>query len=102
MSEEEIGKKAGGLKIDKFSIFLTHTPPYGVMDTVGGIHIGSRAIRKIIEERKPLLNICGHVHEHEGQSVIGETLVVQLKPAKQLGAAEIRIDDDIKVRFIEL
>jgi Icc-related predicted phosphoesterase len=102
MSEEDIEKGVDRLKLDGFSIFLTHVPPYGVMDTVGGTHIGSRAIRNVIERRKPLLNVCGHVHEQEGQSVLGETLVVQLKPAMHLRAAEIRIEEDIKVSFIEL
>lgn len=102
MSEEQIEATLSHAGVDNFSIVLSHPPPYGVFDQVGPLHVGSRAVRKIVDEKKPLLLICGHIHEYEGQQVVGETLVVKLGPAERLRAAEIEIQEKISVKFIEL
>ena len=49
-------------------ILITHGPPHGTdLDHVWGIrHVGSRAIREFVLREKPLLNLCGHIHETEG------------------------------------
>ncbi len=101
MSEDEIEKGLRDAGVDKFSILVTHAPPKGMFDSVGGdMHVGSTAIRKIIEEKKPILNICAHIHEHKGEDVLDETLVVKLPPASTGIGAEITIDDGIEVNFI--
>ncbi len=88
--------------MDGFSIVLCHPPPYGAFDSVGPMHVGSRAVRKMVEEKKPILLICGHIHEYEGKEILGETLIVKLGPAEKMRAAEIEIDDTIDVKFISL
>lgn len=57
------------------AVFLFHVPPYGTaLDTadldgknVDGVpldpHIGSFAVRRMIEERQPYVTLHGHVHE---------------------------------------
>jgi Icc-related predicted phosphoesterase len=103
MTEDEIKAVIDKAKLDKFSIFVSHPPPKGVLDTVGGdVHVGSEAVRKAIDEKKPIIAICGHIHEHEGQELVGETMVVKLKPAMMMRAAEIRIENGIEVNFIDL
>jgi Icc-related predicted phosphoesterase len=94
---EAVLNKAG---VDSFTILVSHPPPYMVFDSVGAMHVGSKAVRKIIEEKKPLLCICGHIHEHEGQEILGDTLVVKVGTAQKFRAAEIDIGDEIDVRFI--
>jgi hypothetical protein len=45
-------------------IFITHAPPKNTMaDRVNNCNVGSKAVRKIIEEYQPSLVICGHIHE---------------------------------------
>jgi Icc-related predicted phosphoesterase len=66
------------------------------------MHVGSKSVRKMVEEKRPILLICGHVHEHEGREILGETLIVKLAPAEKLRAAEIEIKDSIDVNFISL
>ncbi|WP_048058257.1 metallophosphoesterase [Pyrococcus yayanosii] len=63
-------------------IILTHAPPHGTsLDrTVSGLHVGSQALRKFIEERRPPLVVCGHIHEGRGVDVIGETVAVNPGP----------------------
>lgn len=55
----------------KQAILMIHTPPYKTnLDRLGwpGIpeenrHVGSLALRRLIEKRQPLLVLCGHIHE---------------------------------------
>ncbi|MEM3030813.1 MAG: metallophosphoesterase [Candidatus Micrarchaeia archaeon] len=102
-SEEEITSGLSRLRIDPKTILLTHAPPYGLLDTVGeGIHVGSKSIRAVIEAKQPLLNICGHIHECEGEGEIGKTKVIKLGAAEKGKAAEITIDKEIKTKFIFL
>ena len=102
LSEEQIASVLEKSGMDQFSIVLSHPPPYGLFDLVGQVHVGSTALRKAIEARRPILVICGHVHEYEGKEILGDTLVVKLGPAEKLRAAEIEISDSIEVKFIDL
>ena len=102
LSEEQIESTLDKAGINEFSIVLCHPPPYGVFDLVGAVHTGSKAVRKMVEEKKPILLICGHIHEYEGKEILGDTLIVKLAPAEKLRAAEIMIDDAIDVKFIDL
>ncbi|MEM2137530.1 MAG: metallophosphoesterase family protein [Candidatus Anstonellaceae archaeon] len=101
-SEEQIEMVLNSAGVDHFSIVLCHPPPFGFFDMVAGKHAGSSAVRKIVEQKKPLMLICGHIHEHEGQQILGETLIVKLGAAQNLRAAEIEIGDKIEVDFISL
>ncbi len=59
-------------------VLITHAPPYNTkLDLVYGNHVGNLSIRKFIEQVKPQLVICGHIHECENKmQVIGKTLVI--------------------------
>lgn len=102
-SEEEFEKELKGLKIDEKTIFISHCPPYGILDTTfNGEKIGSKSIKKMIEERKPKLFVCGHVHEEEGWEKVNKTIVINLPPAKRLRAGVIEINEKIDVKFIDI
>jgi Icc-related predicted phosphoesterase len=64
------------------AVLITHTPPYGCADLQrSGAHEGSRAIRAAIDEKQPLLNLCGHIHFAWGHSAtLGTTRVHNLGP----------------------
>ncbi len=92
-----------GLPIDAKTIFVTHAPPYGVLDDVLGVHAGSRAVMKTIEEKKPLVNVCGHIHDREGVAVLGSTSVLKVGAAKNGRAGEIDIfNGEARLRNIGL
>ncbi|HIH19093.1 TPA: metallophosphoesterase [Candidatus Micrarchaeota archaeon] len=102
LSEQEIESTLARAGVNEFSILLSHPPPFGVFDSVGPTHVGSQAVRKIVERKKPIMVICGHIHEYEGKEILGETLIVKLAPAEKMRAAEIEISDAIDVKFISL
>ncbi|MDZ7814847.1 MAG: metallophosphoesterase [Planctomycetota bacterium] len=50
--------------------------PVTVAGQVNYVHVGSEAVRKAIEQYKPLMGLHGHIHESYGHDSIGETTVV--------------------------
>ena len=67
-------------KLDKKKIILlTHAPPYNTkLDYLSGIgHVGSKSVRKIVEDLKPVLHLCGHLHEtFNKKDKINKTVVI--------------------------
>jgi Icc-related predicted phosphoesterase len=64
------------------AILVLHSPPQGHCDSNGGgDHFGSGALLQAIEQKRPRLAVCGHIHESWGcESRIGETPVRNLGP----------------------
>lgn len=64
-------------------VLVVHSPPKGHCDRSGdGLSLGSTAILSAIEEKKPRLAVCGHIHEAWGQEgTVGPTRIVNLGPA---------------------
>ena len=59
------------------AVLLSHSPPKGHVDK----GLGSQAVLRAAEEKRPPLLLCGHIHELWGQeSCIGQTLVRNLGP----------------------
>ena len=64
-------------------VLVSHVPPYDCLDFAkrfGAEHIGSKAVRGIIEENKAIkLTICGHVHIYGGKTEkINHSLVLNI------------------------
>jgi uncharacterized protein len=64
------------------AILVLHSPPQGHCDANGGgDHFGSPALLRAIEEKRPRLAVCGHIHESWGcESRVGETPLRNLGP----------------------
>ncbi|HEU4945505.1 MAG TPA: metallophosphoesterase [Solirubrobacterales bacterium] len=64
------------------AVLVLHSPPQGHCDANGaGDHFGSAALLSTIEEKRPRLAVCGHIHESWGcESQVGETPVRNLGP----------------------
>jgi hypothetical protein len=104
LSEKEIYERMSELEIDKDTILLLHCPPKNNFDDVHIVRrIGSDSILRIIEERKPLAAMFGHVHEHMGVKKLGRTTLIKLPPANTMRACSVSINDKrISVEFISL
>jgi Icc-related predicted phosphoesterase len=90
--EEKIKRDLGKI-VDNKTIMVTHLPPINsTLDNADGKHIGSKAVREIIEVKKPLLHLCGHAHESPNEEKINETLCVNVGSVKNGAAAIIEID----------
>ena len=63
--------------VDQDTVLVVHPPPYGVRDRVGRkVSAGSKGVRTLVEETRPAVVICGHIHEDAGIDRLGATLVV--------------------------
>lgn len=65
------------------TIYVTHAPPYATkLDVLySGRHIGSRSVRKFIEQHGPPLTLHGHIHEsyrmtEKIRDRVGDTLCI--------------------------
>ena len=109
--EEELNKKleemATQVKDPKTSIFNFHVPPYDtpidlapeldatlrpkMAGTEGGFkmrHVGSTAVRGVIDKYQPLLGLHGHIHESRGAVKVGRTTC--LNPGSEYGEGVLR------------
>jgi Icc-related predicted phosphoesterase len=112
-----LSKLFGKLDTSKI-IFITHSPPYGILDKVnpevidwaiksyGNMskngNIGSTAFQKIDEKFKPLLHIFSHVHETSGIKRNQTTYVNIGSTAEDRKIAEIEIFNDVNIKFIKI
>ncbi|PIU63143.1 hypothetical protein COS83_01145 [archaeon CG07_land_8_20_14_0_80_38_8] len=62
----------------KKTIILAHEPPFETkLDDLGWMNVGSREMRKLIENYNPDLVLCGHIHEKFGLTdYIGKTKII--------------------------
>ncbi len=76
---ENLKKLFEGAKSDR-KILLTHCPPLNTnCDITNSLHVGSSAIRKIVDEFHPEINLCSHIHEYYGkEDFIGKTRIVNV------------------------
>jgi Icc-related predicted phosphoesterase len=77
-TEDEIRRELAQLRgmMDGRCLLVTHSPPFGVLDTVGPppIHVGSTALGEFVRDTRPMLHLFGHAHESfgaQGRSVNG-------------------------------
>ncbi len=78
--------------MEKNAVIVSHAPPYGAVDrNFAGRHRGSRSLRKLVDRWKPILVLCGHIHEARGIEMIGETVCVNPGPAKEGNAALVEL-----------
>jgi uncharacterized protein len=101
------------------TIYNFHCPPYGTgLDDApeidenmrpkhGGrslVPVGSKAVRKAIEEGQPTLALHGHIHEAKGNTRIGNTLCINPGSSYEQGqllGAVVNLDGGKKVkRFV--
>ena len=84
-------------------ILLAHVPPRGMgLDrTFSGAHAGSSAVRKFVEERRPALVLCGHIHEARGIEKLGPTTVVNCGHGGVGQYALVEAEQDVRAELRE-
>lgn len=87
----------------KSVIVITHQPPRGSRDTIyTGERTGSLGMRRFVEEHQPQLLLCGHIHEDRGEALIGRTRIINVGELRRGHAALIDLNDDVRVKWIDL
>lgn len=66
------------------TLLLTHQPPANTkLDLVRDEHVGSQAVRTMIEKYQPAVQFCGHIHESWGEDKIGRTHCFNVAAVKE-------------------
>jgi len=83
----------------RIRILLSHAPPLGTdVDRLhSGQHVGSAAVRTLVEELQPEVVVCGHIHESYGVTDLGNSRIVNCGSAADGRYAWIQIGDKIVV-----
>jgi Icc-related predicted phosphoesterase len=99
-SEEELGnivnKAYQYVTQAPIKVLISHTPPINTAADMigGGVHVGSTAIRKFVEEKQPDFCFTGHIHESRGEDRIGRTLILNPGMLRDPGWIEFNSQDD--------
>jgi hypothetical protein len=95
LSEEEIedafAAAAARVAACPVRVFVSHAPPRGTaLDRVRlGLHVGSRAVRAVVERFAPDVLVCGHIHESAGTDRLGVTQMINPGPFARGGYARV-------------
>jgi Icc-related predicted phosphoesterase len=100
---DEAKRAIEGIKDEKITLFITHAPPYNTKTDLlpSGVHVGSKSLRKIIEDVQPTMNICGHIHEASGTDKIGKTTIVNPGELSHGRGCLIHIHDNSQEEEVE-
>jgi Icc-related predicted phosphoesterase len=83
-------------------VLCPHAPPHGTnCDRLGsGAHVGSAALRQLIEREQPDLVLCGHIHESRGEDLIAATRVVNPGPVAAGHCVLVEVNEAVFVTLI--
>ena len=103
LPDEELRRRAEtGLeevKACRVRILCPHAPPHGTAcDRLrSGEHVGSAALRAVVERAAPDLVLCGHIHESRALDRLGPTEVVNPGPVSSGHYALVQATDTVSV-----
>lgn len=88
-------------------VFVSHTPPFNTTcDRLdNGTPVGSKAVRRFIEQYQPTYCLCGHIHEAVGYDLLGETTVINPGTFADGGYILLRVNEstgDLKAELKNL
>jgi Icc-related predicted phosphoesterase len=100
--EELAGRAAAGLdevRECRVRILCPHAPPHGTAcDRLrSGEHVGSPALRALVEREQPDLVLCGHIHESRGEDSIGLSRIVNPGPVASGHYALVEVAEAVSV-----
>lgn len=103
MSEKEIESSLDPL-MEMNAVLVLHAPPMGINDTIpSGAHVGSSAVKMIVDKYHPRLVLSGHIHEARGIVEENKTIFINPGPAMNGFSAIVTINGDkIETEMLEL
>jgi Icc-related predicted phosphoesterase len=103
LPDEEIGRRGAAalaaVAEATVRVFCPHAPPHGTAcDRLhSGVHVGSPALRALVEREQPDLVLCGHIHESRGLDELGASRIVNPGPVAAGHYALVEIGETVTV-----
>jgi len=97
-------QSVSGCSTNRWLVVISHSPPRDTAVDLAssGDHAGSTSIRAFIEDKKPSVVFCGHIHEATGIDRIGNTIVVNSGSARHGKCAVADLNDRIEVKLLSI
>jgi Icc-related predicted phosphoesterase len=105
LADDELGRRAeAGLaevKRCRVRILCPHAPPHGTAcDRIrSGEHVGSAALRAVVEREQPDVVLCGHIHESRAVDRIGPSQLANPGPVSAGHYALVEVGETVAVRL---
>lgn len=82
-------------------IMVSHLPPFETKTDMlfTEEHAGSEFVKQFVEEKKPDLLVCGHIHEGRAIDKVGSTIVVNPGALAEGYVAEIDLKEEIDIKL---
>jgi Icc-related predicted phosphoesterase len=101
---EFAARAAAGLeevKDCRVRILCPHAPPHGTAcDRLrSGEHVGSPALRALVEREQPDLVLCGHIHESRGEDTVGASRIANPGPVASGHYALVETGETLRIRL---
>ena len=109
-SKSDLFKRLRKIGKNKEPIFVLHYPPQGAFDIIrdkkdnpmNGKSAGIGFFTDAIRQYRPLLVLCGHMHEYQGAKRIGRTIVVNPGDAEKGKYAIVEVEEkNVRVKLID-
>jgi Icc-related predicted phosphoesterase len=103
LRDDELARRAeaGLAEIEKcrVRILCPHAPPHGTAcDRLrSGEHVGSPALRGVVERERPDVVLCGHIHESRASDRLGPSQVVNPGPVSAGHYALVEVGESVSV-----
>jgi Icc-related predicted phosphoesterase len=103
LPDDELGRRGEAALAEvrdcSVRVFCPHAPPHGTAcDRLrSGEHVGSLALRALVEREQPDVVLCGHIHESRGRGALGTTIVVNPGPVAAGHYALVEIANGVSV-----
>ncbi|TML73192.1 MAG: YfcE family phosphodiesterase [Actinobacteria bacterium] len=103
LPEEELRRRAesglDAIRDAQVRVFCPRAPPRDTTCDLlrSGEHVGSVAVRALVDREQPDVVLCGHIHEARGTDKIGSTRVVNPGPVASGHRALVEVADAVSV-----
>lgn len=103
LPDDEIGRRGEAalsqIRHCRVRVFCPHAPPQGtVCDRLrSGEHVGSPALRALVERAQPDVVLCGHIHESRGRGALGTSIVANPGPVAAGHVALVEVAQGVSV-----
>jgi Icc-related predicted phosphoesterase len=103
LADDEVGRRGeaalSAVADCRVRVFCPHAPPYGTACDLlrSGEHVGSPALRALVEREKPDVLLCGHIHEARAVDRLGPTQVVNPGPVSAGHWAIVEVGETVTV-----
>jgi Icc-related predicted phosphoesterase len=99
---EELTNQAAKGGVEHLVLF-THEPPARTKtDELPSGHVGSEALRHIIDDHQPNLLVCGHIHEAKSIDHIGHTKIINIGQGSHGHFLIVSLDGEVSTEEVNI